>query len=66
MHCFGASSTKVLSGGGQVYYRIKKDIFGIGNVYVSQMSLDRKDGMVTIADPKLTSITGFLRVAYRY
>nr|MBA3499704.1 hypothetical protein [Deltaproteobacteria bacterium] len=64
--CFGASSTKVLSAGGQVYYRIKKDIFGIGNIYVSQMDLKRKDLDATVSDPKLTAITGFIRVAYRY
>ena len=64
--CFGASSTSVISAGGQVYYRIKKDIFGIGNVYVSQMALDRQDGTMTVSDPKLLSITGFVRVAYRY
>lgn len=64
--CFGASSTTVFGAGAQVYYRIKKDIFGIGNVYVSQMGLDRQDGTMTVADPSLLSITGFVRVAYRY
>ncbi len=64
--CFGASQTKVLSGGGQVYYRLKDNIFGIGNVYVSKMSLDRKDGMATVSDPAITSFTIFARIAYRF
>jgi hypothetical protein len=66
VNCFGASSTTVLTAGGQVYYRIKKDIFGIGNLWVSQMDLERKEGTATLSDPAITAITGFVRVAYRY
>ena len=64
--CYGASSAKILSAGGQVYYRIKQDWFGIANLYVSQMGLTRKDQMDTFTDPTITSLTGFLRIAYRY
>jgi hypothetical protein len=66
--CFGASETKVISAGAQLYYRIKDNVFGIGNVYVSQMGLTRKDsaGTGTVSDPSITAITGYLRIAYRY
>lgn len=65
--CFGASQTKVISVGGQVYYRIKGNVFGIGNLYVSQLGLDRVDATGgKTADPSILSLTGFVRVAYRF
>ncbi|HLL24473.1 MAG TPA: hypothetical protein VK427_20220 [Kofleriaceae bacterium] len=64
--CFGASDTKVLTVGGQVYYRLKDNLFGIANLWVSRVGLKRKDGMEVLQDPTITSITGFVRLAYRY
>jgi hypothetical protein len=64
--CFGLSNTTVYSVGGQVYYRVKKDVFAIGNLYVSRMALQRKDADMTVDDPNITSVTAFARLAYRY
>jgi hypothetical protein len=64
--CFGASKSTVISAGGQLYYRIKGNIFGIGNVYFSKLALERKDGTATVKDPAISSFTLFARVAYRF
>ena len=65
--CFGTSSATIFSLGAQVYYRIKDNLFGIGNIWVSQMGLTRETtpGM-TANDPAILSLTGFARVAYRF
>jgi hypothetical protein len=65
--CFGTSSAKVFSLGGQVYYRIKDNIFGIGNLWFQQIGVARKDaGGMSLNDPKITALTGFARIAYRF
>jgi len=65
--CFGTSNAKILTFGGQVYYRIKDNLFGIGNVYVSQMGLERQDTpTTTAADPTILSVMGFVRLALRF
>ena len=65
--CFGTSNATIISAGGQIYYRIKDNVFGIGNLYVSQMALDRKDAAnMTVSDPAILTVMGFVRVAYRF
>ncbi|MBA3817792.1 MAG: hypothetical protein H0X17_02790 [Deltaproteobacteria bacterium] len=64
--CFGTSKAKIMSGGANVYYRIRGNLFGLGSLFVSRMNLQRLDGMTVTADPAVTSVTGFLRVAYRF
>lgn len=63
--CFGVSNAKVFSVGGQVYYRVKEDIFAIGNLYVQQVGVDSEGAMPT-KDPPILSLMGFARVAYRF
>ena len=65
--CYGTSNTTVFSVGGQLYYRIKDNVFGIGNLWVSQMGLARKDvSNMTVNDPAISSLMGFARIAYRF
>jgi hypothetical protein len=64
--CFGTSKAKVLSAGAQLYYRVKDNVFAIGNLWVSQTGVTRKDAMMDVNDPKITSVMGFIRLAYRF
>ncbi len=61
--CYGSSNNTVISAGGQVFYRLKADWFGIGTLHVMQISNKRSD---QVTDPKVTGITGFLRIAKRF
>lgn len=61
--CFGQSNGTVLSGGGALYYRASRDWFFIGQAYVSRTNLT--SGMLA-ADPAITGLTGYLRIAYRF
>ncbi|MDQ3364806.1 MAG: hypothetical protein M3680_05195 [Myxococcota bacterium] len=65
-NCFGTSKAKILGGGLNVYYRLRGNLFGLGSLAVSRMNLDRVEGMTVTADPAITSVTAFLRVAYRF
>jgi hypothetical protein len=65
--CFGSSASSLLSVGGSVYYRINRNWFGIGSLYVTKESIQTNQGVGNVAnDPDITGITGFLRVAYRF
>lgn len=60
--CFGSSSGSVISLGGNLFYRINRDWFALGNLYVSRYSVTAATG----ADPGIFGITGFARIAYRF
>lgn len=64
--CFGTSKAKVISAGAQVYYRVKDNLFAIGNLWVSQTGVTRKEGTADVKDPAITSLMGFVRLAYRF
>ena len=61
--CYGYSNATLFSVGGQVYYRLNADWFGIVSAYVTQ--INNKQAAVA-ADPSVLSLTGFLRIAYRF
>lgn len=61
--CFGQSSTKVMSGGGTLYYRLNRDWLVIGQAFVSHTVMT--SGMLA-ADPAIFGLTGYLRIAYRF
>lgn len=62
--CFGFSSGTLLGFGGQVYYRLNPDWFGIVSANATQIK--NKRGDLTTSDPTVLSLTGFLRIAYRF
>jgi len=66
--CFGTSSGKILSLGGNLYYRINADWFALGNLFLSTYAVTpaAMGGIAATADPTITGITGFARVAYRF
>ncbi|HEX5058609.1 MAG TPA: hypothetical protein VFV99_04575 [Kofleriaceae bacterium] len=61
--CFGTSNSTVMSVGGQLFYRLKADWFGIGTLHLMRIGNKRSDGLV---DPPVTGITGFVRIAKRF
>ncbi len=61
--CYGSSNNTVISAGGQVFYRLKEDWFGIATLHLMRISNKRSD---QLTDPTVTGITGFLRIAKRF
>lgn len=65
--CYGSTSGTVISIGGTLYYRINRDWFLIGQLYVSQTSLTVAQASGTpAADPAIDDLTGYFRIAYRF
>jgi hypothetical protein len=65
--CFGRTTGTLLSVGGQLYYRLDRDWFGVLNAYLTHTDLKFNDP--TIKSPLLSPIlglSGFVRVAYRF
>ena len=61
--CYGNSNNSIISVTGQLFYRIKEDWFGIGNLSIMRTTNTRDDGVV---DPPVLGFTGFLRIAKRF
>jgi hypothetical protein len=65
--CYGQTSGSVISIGGMLYYRINRDWFLIGQLYLSQTSLAVAQPVGSPADdPGITDLTGYFRIAYRF
>ena len=66
--CYGASTGAILSAGGNLYYRLNRDWFGIGSLFLSRQTLTyyRGEPAVPANDPTVTGATGFVRAAYRF
>jgi hypothetical protein len=65
--CYGNSNNKLISGGGQVVYRLKPDWLAIANLYVLRTANKSLDGAgKVVTDPTITGFTGFLRIAKRF
>ena len=65
--CFGRTTGTLLSVGGQVYYRLDRDWYGVLDAYLTHTDLKYNDP--TITTPTLSPIlglSGFVRVAYRF
>lgn len=60
--CFGTSDGTILSIGGNFYYRINRDWFALGSLFVSSHAV--KTAAQT--DPSILGLTGYGRVAYRF
>ena len=64
--CYGSSAIGLIELGGTVYYRIKKDIFGVAMVNVGRYSLQTATTMGVLTDPSVLSTSGYLRIGYRF
>jgi hypothetical protein len=64
--CYGASRSKILALGGNVYYRINRDWFTLGSVFLNRTEITHVDVGVSTVDPPVTGISGYFRIAYRF
>lgn len=63
---FGQAKTSTLSATGTVYYRLKSALFLMGSFGVGSFGLSSTTGAMTTTDPKVTTLSAFLRAAYRF
>lgn len=63
--CYGSSKTALIDVGGEVYYRLKADWFTVASLSLAHNTTTAVANMAT-ADPAVNSLTGFLRIAYRF
>ncbi len=61
--CYGTSNNSLMSLGGQVFYRLKQDWFGIGTLHLLRITNKRSD---QLEDPTVLGVTGFIRIAKRF
>jgi hypothetical protein len=61
--CFGTSNNSTMAVGGQMFYRLKPDWFGIGTLHIIRITNKRSDGLV---DPAVMGLTAFIRIAKRF
>jgi hypothetical protein len=61
--CYGSSNNTLIDVGGQLFYRLQQDWFGIATLHVTRITNKRSD---MVADPNVLGITGFLRIAKRF
>jgi hypothetical protein len=64
--CSGAAQSTIVSVGGNVYYRLNRDWFGVGSVFVNQTAVTHVDMTGSVDDPAVIGVTGFVRIAYRF
>ena len=52
---------------GNLFYRINRDWFLLGSLFVNRLALTRTEAMaVTTTDPTVTGVSGYFRIAYRF
>jgi hypothetical protein len=64
--CFGAAQSNILSAGGNLYYRINRDWFTLGSLFVNRTSVTHLEMMTATADPPVLGLSGYFRIAYRF
>lgn len=64
--CSGASESTVLSIGGNLYYRFNRDWFAMVSAFINRTAITHIEGDTSTADPTVTGLSGFFRVAYRF
>lgn len=61
--CYGTSNNTLFNIGGQVFYRLKQDWFGIATLHLLRTTNKRSDQLV---DPAVIGATTFVRIAKRF
>jgi hypothetical protein len=64
--CFGAAKAGILSMGGNLYYRVNRNWFAMGNLFLNRYNITSFDGMMASVDPTVYGVSGFGRVARRF
>jgi hypothetical protein len=64
--CYGDSANSVLSIGPTIYYRLNRDWFVLGSLYLQRTAVDYNGGTAVVSDAPIYGFTGFGRIAYRF
>jgi hypothetical protein len=64
--CSGAAQSKILSLGGNLYYRFNRDWFVMGSLFLTRTMITHIDVAASTEDPAITGLSGFGRIAYRF
>ncbi|HEU4733671.1 MAG TPA: hypothetical protein VFT22_37510 [Kofleriaceae bacterium] len=64
--CSGASKSNILSVGGSLYYRINRDWFVFGSVFVNRNAITHVEMTGSTDDPAVLGLSGYFRAAYRF
>jgi hypothetical protein len=62
--CYGATNGTIISAGGTLFYRFRRDWFAIASAYLSDTSLT--PAMAMKSDPAIVGLSGYLRIALRF
>ena len=62
--CYGSSKTTLIEVGDELYYRLSPNWFGVALLSLARNNT--KAVAATAADPTISGLTGFLRIAYRF
>jgi hypothetical protein len=64
--CFGAAKSSIISAGGNLYYRINRDWFVMGSLFVNRNVITHIEMATSTTDPAVTGLSGYFRIAYRF
>jgi hypothetical protein len=64
--CFGAAESTVISLGGNLFYRLNRNWFAMGSLFLNRYNITSVNGGVVIEDPAVYGLSGFGRIAYRF
>ena len=64
--CFGSANSAIISAGGNLFYRLNRDWFGMASAFLNRTNITHFENMTSTVDPTVTGITGFARIAYRF
>jgi hypothetical protein len=65
-NCFGAARSSILSFGGTLFYRINRDWFALGSLFLNRTAITHVDMAGSVDDPAVLGISGYFRIAYRF
>ena len=64
--CYGASNSTTIEAVGTLYFRVRGDLFVMAIADIAKFDLTTKATGTETVDPAVLSLTGYLRLAYRY
>jgi hypothetical protein len=64
--CFGKATSNVLSGGGNLFFRLGRNWFTVLSLFVNRAAIAHADNVTTVIDPPVVGLSGFFRLAYRF
>jgi hypothetical protein len=58
--------SSIVSAGGNLYYRINRDWFVMGSLFVNRNVITHIEMTTSTTDPTVTGLSGYFRIAYRF